>query len=340
MIKIDGSFGEGGGQILRTSLALSLVTGKAFCIKNIRAGRKKPGLMRQHLTAVDASAIIGQAEIKGNYVGSPEITFIPKRVVPGHYHFAIGTAGSCTLVLQSVLPALLIADKYSELTLEGGTHNPYAPPFDFLSDAFIPIINQMGPEVKAILECPGFYPAGGGKFKVLIKPANSLRRLEIIERGEIIKKVAYAKVSKLPVNIAHRELKIIQEKLSLDNSCLKSEEIKNSIGPGNILTVQLNCEYITEVFSGFGEKGVSAEEVAIKTAKMVFEYLTSNVSVGKYLADQLLIPMAISGGGKFSTLTPTLHTLTNAEIIKKFLNIDINIAQYGEKEFLVHIDNK
>jgi RNA 3'-terminal phosphate cyclase (ATP) len=164
MITIDGSYGEGGGQILRTSLALSLVTGKPFSINNIRAGRKKPGLMRQHLTAVNAAAEIGSAAIKGNRIGSQEFTFEPEMIKPGNFHFAIGSAGSCTLVFQTILPALIIAGGPSEIILEGGTHNPFAPPFDFLAKAFLPVINRMGPKVDAVLEKPGFYPAGGGRF--------------------------------------------------------------------------------------------------------------------------------------------------------------------------------
>ena len=137
MIILDGSMGEGGGQILRTSLAMSLVTGKSFRIENIRAGRKKPGLMRQHLTAVNAAVEIGQAEVTGNAIGSQDLEFAPKTIKPGTYSFAIGTAGSCTLILQTILPALLVADGKSEITLEGGTHNPYAPPYDFLAKSFL-----------------------------------------------------------------------------------------------------------------------------------------------------------------------------------------------------------
>src|SRR5512138_2046230 len=163
MITIDGSQGEGGGQILRSALALSLVTGKPFRIENIRARRQKPGLMRQHLTAVNAAVEIGAAHVSGNTVGSSELTFAPTALRSGEYHFVVGTAGSCTLVLQTVLPALIIAEGSSEIRLEGGTHNPAAPPFDFLAGAFLPLLNRMGPDVRAALERPGFYPAGGGR---------------------------------------------------------------------------------------------------------------------------------------------------------------------------------
>jgi len=338
MITIDGSYGEGGGQILRTSLALSLVTGKPFSIHNIRAGRKKPGLMRQHLTAVNAAAEIGLAAIEGNRIGSQAFTFEPEMIKPGNYHFAIGSAGSCTLVFQTILPALLIAGEPSEIILEGGTHNPFAPTFDFLEKAFLPVINRMGSRVDAILEKPGFYPAGGGRFKVSIRPAG-LNRIDLLERGNIIHKTARASVANLPVKIANRELKVIREKLEWSRELLKAVNVENSQGPGNILTVEIESDNITEVFTGFGEKGISAEKVAKRAVKAVQEYLAFDVPVGRYLADQLLIPMALAGGGKFRTFSPTQHTTTNAEIIKKFLDVDIAINEYDQNRWEIEIWN-
>ena len=196
MILIDGSFGEGGGQILRSSLGLALVTGEAVRLENIRAGREKPGLRRQHLTAVNAAVEVGAAEVKGNRMGSQELYFSPKTVKAGEYHFSVGTAGSTTLVLQTVLPALMKADDKSVLTIEGGTHNPMAPPFDHLARAFLPILKRIGWQVRAELEKPGFFPAGGGRIKVSIEPAEKLNQVEIIERGEIIEQRAKALVAR------------------------------------------------------------------------------------------------------------------------------------------------
>ena len=338
MVTIDGSFGEGGGQILRTSLALSLVTGKPFSIHNIRVGRKKPGLMRQHLTAVNAAAEIGMAAIEGNRIGSQAFTFDPETIKPGNFQFAIGSAGSCTLVFQTILPALLMAGEPSEIILEGGTHNPFAPPFDFLEKAFLSVINRMGPQVDAVLEKPGFYPAGGGRFKVSISPA-VLNRIDLLERGNIIHKTARASVANLPVKIANRELKVIREKLEWGRELLKAVEVENSQGPGNILTVEVESDNITEVFTGFGEKGVSAEKVAKRAVKAVQEYLALNVPVGRYLADQLLIPMALAGGGKFRTLSPTQHTTTNVDIIKKFLDVEIVINESDQNQWEIEIWN-
>ena len=338
MITVDGSYGEGGGQILRTSLALSLVTGKSFSINNIRAGRKNPGIMRQHLTAVNAAADIGKAVIKGNRIGSQAFTFEPETIRPGKFHFAIGSAGSCTLVLQTVLPALLIAGGRSEIILEGGTHNPFAPPFDFLDRVFLPIIRRMGPGVDAVLEKPGFYPAGGGRFKVCVTSAD-LNKVDLFERGKIINKIAVAAISNLPVKIADRELKVIRKKLEWNRDRLKVVEVENSQGPGNIFTVEIESENITELFTGFGERGVSAEKVANRTVKSVREYLAHDVPVCRYLADQLLIPMAMAGGGKFRTLSPSRHTTTNIEIIKKFLDVEINLNEYNQNQWEIEIWN-
>ena len=183
MITIDGSQGEGGGQILRTSLALSLVTGQPFRMERIRAKRQKPGLLKQHLTAVEAAKTVGCAEVEGAALSSQTLEFRPGPVTPGNYRFAVGTAGSATLVLQTVLPALLTASGHSTLTLEGGTHNPMAPPFDFLEKCFMPLIHRMGPSVELELRRPGFFPAGGGRFHARIEPAKKLSRLDLPERG-------------------------------------------------------------------------------------------------------------------------------------------------------------
>jgi RNA 3'-terminal phosphate cyclase (ATP) len=326
MITIDGSHGEGGGQILRTSLSLSLITGKSFSIEKIRSGRKKPGLMRQHLTAVNAAAEIGSAIVSGNVIGSQAFQFEPKNIRSGRFHFAIGSAGSCTLVLQTILPALIIAEGPSEVILEGGTHNPYAPPFDFLTKAFLPLVERMGPRVSAKLERPGFFPAGGGRFRVAITPEKALKPLSLKERGPIKRKCACAAVSNLPLSIAHRELKVVAKKLEWPRQCLQAINIENAHGPGNVLTLEVENESLTEVFSGFGERGVSAEKVAARAAGQVLDYLSHDVPVGRYLADQLLVLLAIAGGGRFRTVPPSRHTLTNIDIIKCFMDVSIDVT--------------
>lgn len=340
MIVIDGSQGEGGGQILRSSLALSLVTGRPFRIEKIRAGRKKPGLMRQHLTAVEAAAAIGRAGVEGGCIGSQLLVFTPKAINAGEFHFAVGTAGSCTLVLQTILPALLTADAPSEIVLEGGTHNPYAPPFDFLTRAFLPLIGRMGPKVSAILQRPGFYPAGGGKFTISIEPATGLQRLDLPERGAVQNHEARAMVARLPRQIGERELKVVREGLGWSEACCHVEVADSSPGPGNILCVEIESEYCTEVFTGFGELGVSAEKVAKDTVRQVEEYLSANVPVGPYLADQLLLPMALAGGGSFRTLAPTRHMTTNAEVIRLFLPVEVEMRQRASNDWEIRVEKR
>jgi len=328
MISIDGSSGEGGGQVLRTSLALSLVTGKPFCIQRIRARRPKPGLGRQHLTAVMAAAEVAEAQVEGASLGSRELTFVPAAVRPGEYCFDVGTAGSATLVLQTVLPALMVAERPSRLCLRGGTHNTYAPPFDFLQKAFLPLLGRMGPQVEATLDRPGFYPAGGGQVTVAIQPCPRLRAVELLERGRVVRRLARGIVSRLPRHIAEREVDTLRRRLGWPPDCVAVEEV-DSPGPGNVLIVELESEHVAEVFSGFGERGVPAETVAKGVVREVRRYLDAEAPVGTHLADQLLIPMALSGGGRFRTLPPSEHTRTNVETLRHFLDVRIASEEIG-----------
>ena len=340
MITIDGSLGEGGGQILRTSLALSLVTGQPFRIEKIRAGRKNPGLLRQHLTAVKAATEIGQAEVKGDAIGSQQLTFTPGQVKAGDYAFAVGTAGSATLVLQTVLPALLQGDgETTTLALEGGTHNPFAPPFDFLQRTFLPLINRMGAGVTATIERHGFYPAGGGKFVVSINPTSQLQPLALLERGAIKNKAARAIVAHLPFDIAERELSLIGRKLELPGEALHGETIRTSPGPGNAVFVMVESQHVTEVFTAFGERGVSAEAVANSVIKEARAYLAADVVAGEYLADQLLLPFALAGGGAFTTLPLSQHSTTNMEVIQQFLEVKFEVTKLSNRAVRVAIGN-
>ncbi len=308
MLTIDGAYGEGGGQILRTSLALSLVTQQPFRIANIRAGRDKPGLRRQHLTAVQAAAEIAHAEVSGASIGSPQLTFAPGPVTPGAYAFRMGTAGSTTLVLQTVLPALILAPGPSTLHLEGGTHNPFAPPFDFLQRTFLPLLNRMGPRVEAALERPGFYPAGGGKCRVTIEPATAWHPLDLRARGAICARRARAVVANLPEHIARRELAVIGKKLAWPEACLRLESVQGSPGPGNLVTIDIESEHVTEVFTGFGQRGVPAETVATRAVKAAQRYLAFDVAVGIHLADQLLLPLALAAAVCLPpSLCPSIH---------------------------------
>jgi RNA 3'-terminal phosphate cyclase (ATP) len=336
MIHIDGSHNEGGGQILRTALTLSLATLAPFQIEKIRAGRKQPGLLRQHLAAVRAAAQVGHAEVRGDAINSQELTFVPREIVPGDYQFSVGSAGSTTLVLQTVLPVLMLASKPSALTLEGGTHNPAAPPYDFLEKAFVPLLERLGARVQTELIAAGFYPAGGGAMKVMIEPPADLHALVLTTRGEVRRRMARALVANLAHSIADRELAVIGKQLRWETSCLKSEVV-SSRGPGNVMMLEIESDNATEVFTGFGERGVRAEAVAENAASQARRYLASDVAVGEHLADQLLVPLALAKGGVFTTLAPSRHTHTNIDIIAKFLSTRIRVDMNNDHSCTIEI---
>lgn len=338
MLTIDGSKGEGGGQMLRTSLCLSLVTQQPVRVVNIRAGRARPGLMRQHLTAAQAAAAVSGATLEGAAVGSREIAIRPGAVHAGDYTFAVGTAGSATLVLQTILPALLTAGGRSTVVLEGGTHNPQSPPFDFLARAFLPLLRRMGPVVEATLERPGFYPAGGGRFRVTVEPSARLTGFELLERGELRAAQARAIVASLPRSIAERELQVIARRTGWARDRLRAESIADAVGPGNVVLVELESEHVTEVFTAFGERGVPAETVAERVAAETLDYLEAGVPVGEHLADQLLLPLAMAGGGAFRALAPSLHTRTQAEVIRTFLGTSTRMTPTSPDERAWHVE--
>jgi RNA 3'-terminal phosphate cyclase (ATP) len=337
IITIEGSDGEGGGQILRTSLALSLVTGKPFRIVNIRAGRKKPGLLRQHLTAVHAATEVGDAVSDGAEMGSRELVFRPQTIRAGDYRFAVGTAGSTTLVLQTVLPALMVAEGESSLTLEGGTHNPFAPPFDFLARTFLPQLARFGPKIDALLTRPGFYPAGGGRMELRITPAPRLRPVEIFERGADKGRRAIAHLAALSPDIASRAFDQIQKRLRWDSSCFEIVQHPADCGPGFVLTSEVASDEITETFTGVGERGVRVEQVADAMIDQVRRYLTTSAPVGDYLADQLLIPLALSGAGGFRAVAVSRHAQTNMDVIQRFLPVQFASAASRNGGFEVRI---
>jgi RNA 3'-terminal phosphate cyclase (ATP) len=335
MLTIDGSIGEGGGQVLRSSLALAMITGIPVRLVNIRARRSKPGLQRQHLTSVEAAATISGATVRGAAIGSRELTFQPGAVQPGEYHFAVGTAGSASLVLQTVLPPLLIANAPSRLTVEGGTHNSHAPPFDFLERSVLPLINRMGAHVEAQLVRHGFYPRGGGRLHVEISPATELAPLHLDESGDVRRIRATAVVAGLPRHIAERELKLVRTALDLKPDALSIRELPPDQGPGNVLLIEIENEHVTEINTSFGSRGVRAESVAQSAITEAKHYLTANVPVGEHLADQLLLPLALARGGSFVTLPLSRHSTTNIEVIEMFLPVRFEVDQIGSQQYQV-----
>jgi RNA 3'-terminal phosphate cyclase (ATP) len=337
VLTIDGSMGEGGGQVVRTSLALSIITRTPIHITRLRAGRARPGVMRQHLTAVLAAADISGAEVVGAEIGSKELSFTPSDLRPGDHTFSVGTAGSATLVLQTVLPPLILADRPSRITLEGGTHNPTAPPFDFLSKTYLPILSLMGPRLTARLVRPGFYPTGGGIFEVTIEPTEKLERIHLRDRGQIKMTRAVAILSDLPESIADREIATAVKELGIDAASSRREILSSGYGPGNVFSIEIESDRLIEIFTAFGRRGVRAERVARQAIAEARRYLDSDATVGPHLADQLLLPFALAGGGSFGTVPLSPHAATQIDVLQKFLKVKVKVEHPHKRVTIVEV---
>ena len=339
MIELDGSAGEGGGQILRTALALSMCTGQAFRLHHIRAKRSKPGLMRQHLACVHAARDICDATVIGAALGATELEFCPCAVKAGDYSFAIAGAGSTLLVLQTVLPALILAGTSSTLKLTGGTHNPMAPPFHFIERAFAPFVRLLGADIVLTLRRCGFYPAGGGAFDVIVTPVIGVpKSIDLTARGEMVDAYAEALVAGVSTAVAKRELDALGHELRWSGEQLRTLPLRQNEGPGNALLATLQFENITEVFCELGERGVAAETVAKRLAKQVRTYMVSDAPVGDHLADQLMLLLTICRGGRYRTTTVTEHASTNATVIEQFLPVKIAITGERDGSALISVD--
>ena len=338
MLTIDGDMGEGGGQILRTALTLSLCHGQAFRIVNIRRRRNKPGLRAQHLAAVNAAAAIGRAEVHGAGLGAREIIFKPQQPAAGQYHFDIGTAGSTSLVLQTLLPPLLTASARSHITLVGGTHNPLAPSFEYLHYVYLPLLRRMGARVSEQLERAGFYPAGGGSMTVDIEPVTQLQPLTLLQRGKLKSMAAYALLAHLPGHIAERELQVLQTELKLERSKLHTQILDSANGQGNVLLLVIESEHCNEVICGFGRRGLRAEKVAHQVVNEARRYLDAAVPVGQHLADQLILLLALAGAGSYRTLEPDSHTRTNIDVIRAFTGLQIHCEAEDSQRWRVTVD--
>lgn len=336
MLVVDGSMGEGGGQVLRTSLALSVCFGVPFRIVRIRAGRPKPGLGRQHLAAVQAAAEISGAQVDGARLGSQELTFLPGACRPGSYRFAIGTAGSTTLVLQAVLPPLVLAGAGSEVYLSGGTHNPQAPPYPFLERTMLPVLSRLGAQVTAQLLRPGFYPRGGGELVVSVGPSE-LQPRDFLERGSLQAITAEIALAGLPEHIVRREAAFLQQALEIAPEAIRVKHYPPQCGPGNTVSVFVHSEAITETFTAFGRKGVPAEKVAAEAAAQATRYLAAEVAVGPYLADQLPLWLVLAGGGFFRTLALSRHATTTLNLLQQFLELRVHVERWGEHHCCVSI---
>jgi RNA 3'-terminal phosphate cyclase (ATP) len=327
-VVIDGSTGEGGGQILRTSLTLSCITGKSLHIENIRAARRNPGLAKQHLSCVQAACQICNGQAQGATKGSPVLDFTPGSIRNGDFHFDIGSAGSASLVIQTILPALFLADKPSTVTVKGGTHNPMAPPFDFLDETFLPAISTAGFDGICTLTRHGFFPAGGGKISFNIQPWHKSKGMIIDLCSPNIEPHIYGRIytAKLPEHVAKRQRKLL---LQSDLKILSVEhiDVKDSDGPGNCAMIRICNGKRTTVFTAFGMRGKPSEEVISEVVSLSKGFLASEAAADRFLADQLLIYMALAKAGSLTTNELSSHLKTNIEVIKKFLPIDFNVEK-------------
>ena len=341
-ITIDGSQGEGGGQMLRSSLSLAALLGRELQIERIRAGRRKPGLLRQHLTAVRAAKELTEAEAEGDALGSSRLRFRPRTLLGGSHRFAIGSAGSASLVCQTVLPIALRAPTASALRFEGGTHNSMAPPFEFLSRVFLPLLGRVGFKAEATLFEHGFYPAGGGAFELRVTPSGESegepnQPLELLDAAPIVSRRAHAIAARLPKHVLSRELAVLEEAFGLEREERRSTLVR-SAGPGNIVSLELErADGTRELFTAFGEKGRKAEEVASDVVAEAKRYLEVDAPVGEHLADQLLIPLLLVGG-RYRTGALSSHAETNIMLLRSVLGAEAVSVEREGRHTLVEVN--
>ena len=337
-LAIDGSYGEGGGQILRTALSCSIIFSKPVEIINIRRGRKKSGLQPQHLTCVNACRDISDAHVEGNEIGSTMLRFNPRVVKGGSFTFDVaekrGSAGSVSLVIQTLIPPLTSCPKPHNLTVLGGTHVPWSPPFHFLKYVFIPLIEKMGCTVNISIDKWGWYPIGGGVVHADLMPSAGLRGIRIEERGRLLRIYGISAVSNLPSSIAERQrgeglknLKGLGVDIDIELFTAPSP------GKGTFFFIVAEYERVSAGFSSLGALGKTAEEVAREACREFFEYHKLSGAIEPHLADQLIPYIAMSPGpSSFTTTKITRHLMTNIWTVKQFVDADIRVlGQEGEE---------
>lgn len=331
LLEIDGAFGEGGGQIVRTAVALSCVTGTPIRVFNVRARRKNPGLGHQHVTAIRAAREICGARLVGVQVGSQSFEFWPGQVKPGNYSFDIGTAGSTTLVFQTIVWPLLAAEGDSHVTLVGGTHNPMAPCFDYLQLVWLPFVRAMGADISLRLSRYGFYPAGGGRIHATIAGTGNLSRLRPLTletRGQEGRLRVWSRVARLPESIATRQLnRTLKE---LERAGLDVGEYEEGVVdarcPGTYVFILYEDECTRAGFQALGERGKRAERVADEAVLGLLAYLETEAAVDPHMGDQLVLPAALGRGpSAYTTSQVTSHLLTHAHLLRLFLGRQIEV---------------
>lgn len=327
LLHIDGSQGEGGGQIVRTALALAALLQKNVKISNIRANRKRPGLRPQHLVAVRALSEITRAEMEGAHENSGQLSFAPGTIRGGDYRFIIKTAGSTSLVLAAVLPPLLFAAVPSRITIEGGTHVPFSPPYHYLETVFCPALLAMGGRVEMRLEKWGWYPEGGGSVNIRVSPCQGLQAVRLTRRGRLRGLELLVGLANLPLHIARREREQVEKIMEKNGFEVKSGFVPaSSLGTGNVVFLKGVFERAVAGFSALGRKGKPAEKVAEEVCRDWLTFINTGAAVDPHLADQLLVYMALARGkSALRTTGMTSHLLTNIGIIERFLPVHFDL---------------
>lgn len=327
MIDIDASFGEGGGQILRSALSLSVITGKAMRLASIRARRPQPGLKPQHLKAVEAAAMISAARVEGASLGSQTLRFEPQCLKAGDFAFDIGTAGSVSLLLQTLYLPLSFASKPSRLVLSGGTHVPWSPCYHYLAWQWLPYLREAGYNLQFTMERAGFYPPGGGLVHVEISPSHRFSPLQITERGRLMSIRGLSAVGRLPLSIAERQRKQAVDKLSDLQVPLEFEVVEvPSASPGTFIVLQAEFEHSRCCAFALGERHKPAERVADEAVEELRADIASGGAIDAWLGDQLLLPLSfVPGRSEFSVSRISRHLRTNAELLSYFLPVSVQI---------------
>lgn len=332
MVHIDGRYGEGGGQIIRTALSLSAMTGRAVEIDNIRAGRAKPGLQPQHLAAVRAAAELCEAEVSGSYVHSMQLLFRPRVApCPRSYALDIGTAGAGTLVLQTVLLPLALASEPSEVHITGGTHVPHAPTMEYVESTYLPILRRAGISVQCGYARAGFFPRGGGEIHSEIAAGSTVSPLILVERGKLLTLKATILTSELPEHVGDRGAATVVHALRGIGQRIEVEQRRRpSAGPGAAVVISAACENGIGGFSALGERGKPMERVAEEACTAFLRWWEAKAACDEHLGDQLVLPMALAAGeSRWSVPAITEHLRTAIWTVQQFLPVSADISEEG-----------
>jgi RNA 3'-terminal phosphate cyclase (ATP) len=341
LIEIDGSAGEGGGQILRSSLALAILTGRPFKLVNVRANRQRPGLQPQHLMSVRAAGTICQARYKGASVGSSVLYFEPGETKAGDYRFDIGTAGATGLVLHTIyLPLALRGSAPSTVTVTGGTHNAHAPCYHFNEMTWAAYLRRLGIQIELEMVRPGFYPRGGGEVRAVVHPCPRVKGLTLTACPELTTAGGFSAVASLPESVARRQARRLATRLKTEGveSHIPLEEWEGSRGPGSVAAVVFRQAPVPTLFFGLGERGKPAEAVADDAADEAIAFRDGKTPVDPHSADQLLLPLAFSpDASEYRTSEVTRHLTTNIETVRRFVDRDISLDANAGKPGTVRI---